>query len=54
MNNDNKVETAIAGVHCWASYAAGRVPENISKHGIGKVAGLKCMHILLKLRLVSC
>ena len=21
MNNDNKVETAIAGLNCWASYA---------------------------------
>ena len=21
MNNDNKVETAMAGVNCWASYA---------------------------------
>ena len=23
MNNDNKVETAIAGLNCWASYATG-------------------------------
>ena len=21
MNNDNKVETAMAGLNCWASYA---------------------------------
>ena len=21
MNNDNEVETAIAGLNCWASYA---------------------------------
>ena len=21
MNNDNKVETAIAGLNCWATYA---------------------------------
>ena len=24
MNNDNKVETAIAGLNCWASYAAAK------------------------------
>ena len=24
MNNDNKVETAIAGLNCWASYATVR------------------------------
>ena len=24
MNNDNKVETAIAGLSCWASYATER------------------------------
>ena len=23
MNNDNKVETAIAGLNCWANYATG-------------------------------
>ena len=23
MNNDNKVETEIAGLNCWASYATG-------------------------------
>ena len=23
MNNGNKVETAIAGLNCWASYATG-------------------------------
>ena len=23
MNNDNKVETAIAGLNCWATYATG-------------------------------
>ena len=24
MNNDNKVEAAIAGLNCWASYATDR------------------------------
>ena len=23
MNNDNKVETAVAGLNCWASFATG-------------------------------
>ena len=27
MNNDNKVETAIAGLNCWTSYAAGHTYE---------------------------
>ena len=27
MNNDNKVETAIAGLNCWASYATGHKHE---------------------------
>ena len=25
MNNDNKVETAMAGLDCWASYATDQV-----------------------------
>ena len=33
MNNDNKVETAIAGLNCWASYATELIcndqPNNI-------------------------
>ena len=30
MNNDNKVETAIAGLNCWASYATGHDYQKIS------------------------
>ena len=25
MNNDNEVETAIAGLNCWASYATAQL-----------------------------
>ena len=29
MNNDNKVETAIAGLNCWASYATDYNQSNL-------------------------
>ena len=32
MNNDNKVETEIAGLNCWASYATGN--KQRKKYGL--------------------
>ena len=32
MNNDNKVETAIAGLNCWASYATGNTCYEFPNH----------------------
>ena len=33
MNNDNKVETAIAGLNCWASYATVSSDISIKSQG---------------------
>ena len=32
MNDDNKVETAIAGQNCWASYATASKHEILAKY----------------------
>ena len=47
MNNDNKVETAIAGLNCWASYAT---------DDIVKVSGSAFNFLLIrhKLKLYTC
>ena len=38
MNNDNKVETAIAGLNCWASYATEyKSPKNCNFSCVPKV-----------------
>ena len=34
MNNDNKVETAVAGLNCWASYATGHIRSVVAKFGV--------------------